>query len=271
MTAGEKETRRTDIFAAGVVLWETLTGRALFRVPPSLAEGRADRKVVPDPRTIVTTLPSEIAEVTLRALSEEPAERFATALEMADALEAAAERAGLPMSHKAVASFVTTALGKGDARHDLLVRAAEGATVTELQTTTIAVSQHSQPPPAPEHHARERQWPFVLAGMIACSIVIFLVRGSFEGSPAPAAPASTSAAAVTIAPPVEPTATTSPPASPPPATASAPRAPATQLPVPVPRKSKQRTQPTSAPTPATAAPPSTASSSPRAPFENPYL
>ncbi len=81
-------TRRTDIWGAGVVLWELLTGRRLFDVTN---EGVGLIQII-DPKI---SPPSESAPdvgpyldaVVMRALSTEPSDRFATALEMATAFE----------------------------------------------------------------------------------------------------------------------------------------------------------------------------------------
>ena len=101
---GQEITRRVDVFAASVVLWETLTGRRLF-------EGRTDDDVANAVLTDEIEAPSEFAStvtldlaalggipshsteavdaVVLRGLSREPGARFATAKEMAVALEQA--------------------------------------------------------------------------------------------------------------------------------------------------------------------------------------
>jgi serine/threonine protein kinase len=84
-------TRRSDVFAAAVVLWEALTGARLFAAD---SEGEVLRRIMDG----VIALPSEHAEdvpaaldaIVMRALSREPADRFDTAQAMADAIEEAA-------------------------------------------------------------------------------------------------------------------------------------------------------------------------------------
>lgn len=83
-----KVDRRTDIYAAGVVLWELLTGKR-FR---SL-EGEATQVLIQILHGLAAAPSSEGAsdaldEIVLRALSRFPEDRFATALEMVDALAA---------------------------------------------------------------------------------------------------------------------------------------------------------------------------------------
>src|SRR5689334_11081446 len=59
---------RTDVFAAGVVLWEALTGRRLFFAPDSRdAMEMLLTLPVPKPSSIVPSLPAGLDEVVLRA------------------------------------------------------------------------------------------------------------------------------------------------------------------------------------------------------------
>ncbi len=78
---------RSDIFALGIVLWETLTLRRLFR-RQSTAETLAAvlSAEIPDPRTVRPEIPPELAAIVMRALARDRDQRFQTALEMADAL-----------------------------------------------------------------------------------------------------------------------------------------------------------------------------------------
>lgn len=76
--------RQSDIFAAGIVLWEALTGARLFDAP---SEAEVLSKVL---LCRVPSLEDALAPwqpIVDRALQREPSERFSTALEMAVALE----------------------------------------------------------------------------------------------------------------------------------------------------------------------------------------
>lgn len=82
--------RRVDVYSAAVVLWETLTGAFLFeRQAPSAMMKQILEGELKDPRTVVPDIPDELAEVCMKGLSRNPDERFATALEMAVAIESA--------------------------------------------------------------------------------------------------------------------------------------------------------------------------------------
>lgn len=80
--------RRTDVFAAGIVLWELLTARRLFHADDEVATfRRALAADVPPPRQLVPGLDERLEQVVLKALARQPGERFQTARDFAAALE----------------------------------------------------------------------------------------------------------------------------------------------------------------------------------------
>ena len=80
--------RRTDVFSAGVVLWEMLTGRRLFAAPePAAVVANIVLGDVEPPSHIVPELPAQLDEIVLKALALDPAKRFATCRDFAVALE----------------------------------------------------------------------------------------------------------------------------------------------------------------------------------------
>lgn len=84
---GERVDRRADVFSAGIVLWEALTGERLFAGDN---EGNTLRKIllghVEPPSSRVPSVPAAIEAVVMRALARLPADRFSTAREMGVAL-----------------------------------------------------------------------------------------------------------------------------------------------------------------------------------------
>lgn len=82
--------RRTDVYAVGVVLWETLTRQRLFAADNEGAVvASVLNKAVEPPSSIAKDVPKALDDVTMRALEREPGKRFDTARDMAVALEAA--------------------------------------------------------------------------------------------------------------------------------------------------------------------------------------
>lgn len=98
MTTGKID-RRSDIFAAGIVLWEALTGRRLFR---GETEGQTIAQIMTgaqrSPREVRADVPVSVSDVCMKALSAAREQRFQTAVELADALEAAAAAAGIALA-----------------------------------------------------------------------------------------------------------------------------------------------------------------------------
>ena len=97
--------RRADLFAMGVILWEMLAGKPLFR-----ADTKFDTIVrvltgpVPRLRATVVGIPDALDELTAKALARPQGERFQSAVEMAEAIEQAAQ--GSIATPREVATFV---------------------------------------------------------------------------------------------------------------------------------------------------------------------
>jgi serine/threonine protein kinase len=85
--SSEEVDRRADVFALGVVLWEAVTGRHLFRRDTELATMRAIvDEPIPPPSDITPVVP-QLEQIIVRALQKRREDRFQTAQEMAMALE----------------------------------------------------------------------------------------------------------------------------------------------------------------------------------------
>ncbi|XXY14879.1 protein kinase [Sorangium sp. So ce216] len=92
--------RRSDVYSAGVVLWEMLTEERLFKADNDGALIAHILQGPPTgPRGVVPSVPAAIDRICLRALSTDPDDRFPTAAAFAEALEeAAAQTPGLAVS-----------------------------------------------------------------------------------------------------------------------------------------------------------------------------
>jgi serine/threonine-protein kinase len=82
--------RRTDVYAASVVLWEALTGKRLFaRDDPGATVTRIlEGRVVP-PSSQAPEVPEIVDDIVMKGLARDPDYRFASAQEMALAIEQA--------------------------------------------------------------------------------------------------------------------------------------------------------------------------------------
>jgi serine/threonine-protein kinase len=104
--------RTSDVFAAGIVFWELLTGQPLFPGEPEVdTVRRVCRDPIPSPRTVDAALSPELEQVCAAALERVRKCRFRTAAEFAEALEDAARGAGGIATQRAVAAFMASVAG----------------------------------------------------------------------------------------------------------------------------------------------------------------
>ncbi len=119
-TRGDELDRRTDLFAAGIICWEVLAGKRLFKAD---TEAATLNRILVEPVRPVSEINPDIPRifdgVLAKALDRDPRRRFQTAQEMFDVLEQTAvegaKATGTDVgiaSPREVASFVQTVLGQ---------------------------------------------------------------------------------------------------------------------------------------------------------------
>ncbi|HSN29164.1 MAG TPA: serine/threonine-protein kinase, partial [Kofleriaceae bacterium] len=104
--------RRADIFSLGVILHELITHRRLFLADNDVASlHRVLSGDVTRPCALVPALSPDLEQIVMTAVAGDPAARFATARELADALEAFAAREGIVFGARLVARSVEEVAG----------------------------------------------------------------------------------------------------------------------------------------------------------------
>lgn len=131
--------RRADIFVLGIVLWEAIAGKKMWdraqdlEVLQKLAIG-----IIPKLEDTCPDAPGDLVSICAKALALEPADRYATALEMRNDLLAYMERAKLKISSEDVGAYVTNLFA--DKRADIkgvierqIAKLANGPAVYEME------------------------------------------------------------------------------------------------------------------------------------------
>ena len=105
---GDSVDRRTDVFALGVVLYELLTRRRLFRDKSDLlVMQRITTEVLAPPSSINPAVEPGLDAIVMKSLARPLEERFQTASELAEALDAWLSTVKRPANEMAMAQWFT--------------------------------------------------------------------------------------------------------------------------------------------------------------------
>ncbi|MBK8011564.1 MAG: protein kinase [Deltaproteobacteria bacterium] len=122
---GKMVDRRSDIFGAGIVLWEALTGRDLFRgtTPMEVLTAIQEQKIVP-PSKVVPGLTPIVDPIVMKALRRSPRSRYATAAEMKADIEELITKAGVQIDKDTISREFASIYGPEIAERAVALRAA---------------------------------------------------------------------------------------------------------------------------------------------------
>ncbi|HEY6478353.1 MAG TPA: serine/threonine-protein kinase, partial [Polyangia bacterium] len=175
------EDRRSDVYSAGVILYECLTGVRPYDGPDVEVIQAVEAGRVRDPRAHAPSLPSPIAEVVMRAMAPEPTHRFPTAREMCEAL-----------------TRCLIALGAQTKERD--VSASLAALMEAPDTAPVLVAPREAVPEAIDFAAD----PSSGVDVALCEVEIIEASGPIRADAPPPVPALPARARVLVTPPIPP-------------------------------------------------------------------
>jgi serine/threonine-protein kinase len=221
--------RRADVYAAGVVAWEALTGKRLFegenewQIATSIMEG-----VNEAPSKHHDSVSPELDAVILKALSVNPEERYASAFDMATALEDTVA----PATPREVSKWVHEIAKEALVLRSAKLKAIEGMSADMPVAARLSVNDGSEPSfphtpdslslpensykhsrpddetatqatdasvismaqgPAPAHDARRRRNMVLVAGVVGL-LFVFALAGAVVSSSGESSAIATSSA-----------------------------------------------------------------------------
>ncbi len=194
---GGAATRATDVWGAAVVLWEALAGEPLFRADDEATLSRAVLgEPIRDPSELAPGVPPTLDASVRRGLERDPKRRFATAGEMAGAIERALPLASPAEIGACVERECGEAIAKRAERYEIDGAPARGAPNTPIVPSSEFLAdalERSRSKPAPPTRSRSG----VPSSDTLQPAEVAQVRG--KPLPAPAAPASIARRSATLA------------------------------------------------------------------------
>jgi hypothetical protein len=170
---GEALDARSDLFSLGVVLYELSTGRRLFKKANELMVLKAvTEQPIPRPTRELPDYPPELEAVCLKALSRDRDDRYASALEMRDALLAVIPKLGATDDQGAALSATMSQLfaERIEEKRQLISHIRANTQIESMPAGDVdesievpQMTEHSVtlPPPA----AKAARWPYAIAAL----------------------------------------------------------------------------------------------------------
>jgi eukaryotic-like serine/threonine-protein kinase len=113
VTLGQGADRRVDIFAAGILLWEMLSGRRLFKGETDLETFKQVQAAhIPDMRQIRSDVNDDLAYVLSKALARDRDQRYLQAGDFAKDLSIVMDRLNKPVTYQDLAKLVVATAGE---------------------------------------------------------------------------------------------------------------------------------------------------------------
>jgi serine/threonine-protein kinase len=116
--------RRADVFSAGIVLWEVLAAKRLFKAENEAATlSRVISEPIPNISEVNPEISAELGAVVMKALARDRDDRYSNCQDLADDLERLAAPAKQMAPAREVAGYVSEVLGQEIAQQREAVRA----------------------------------------------------------------------------------------------------------------------------------------------------
>ncbi len=156
--ASSNETdQRSDLFSAGIILWESLTGRRLFKAESNAATlNKLLNSAIEKPSEIWSDL-EQYDDVVMKALSRNPEDRYQSAEELSDALERAAGRGGIAKTRDVAAMVADLDSEKLEDERQRVRDAIEILGRSEIGVTGVPMPRDSQLPPGQSSNGDGRE------------------------------------------------------------------------------------------------------------------
>jgi len=225
LSGDEEVDRRADVFSVGVMLWEALAQRRLTanETAASVVQKRLSG-IIPSIRDLKMDVDAELAAICDKATAFAARDRFSSAAEMQEALEAYLDAAGYRADEREIGVLVSQAFSIERARirttiEQQMGRASDGGRIA-LPNLSAAVASGSGPPtsgpasspptfsvtpsgPGTTTQNRRRLaigGAFAIAGLLLGVGFKWVMRPALPPSPGAAAPASRSSVGISAAP-----------------------------------------------------------------------